>query len=480
MSVALDVRKAPYVPYGGSRELWKCRDREILHDGPVRTGKTRGALEKVLAAGLIYPGSRQLIMRRFYKDLAETTLQVFEDHVLPREWVPKGDRSNRHKYELPNGSAIMVMGLDRPTAAMGMEIDRALFDEAIEIPRETAQYISTRLTNGAVSEEGEPMYPQLVYLTNPGAPTHWLWQRYLKEGLRRIPSTFKDNPRWWNLEAECWTPAGQELIAGLEKLTGHLKRRLLKGEWAGVEGMIYDLFDETLHVLRADGKPNPSGLVLPRDFANLWRVRAVDFGFKEPFVCGWAAVDGDGTIYLEREYIKCQATINAHARRIKRLTPTRQHVQFTVADHDAGDRAVLREAGIDTVRAIKPKGTESWTSHFEPVWERLKRGENGRPRLFVLDNTVQMGSGSEGPDPLMRGKPLGFREELTQYAWEQPKDGEAARERPVQVHDHACDMLRYMVHAVDRWFDGTLKRDAEPYERGSVGHFLGLDEDEDV
>lgn len=477
MVALLDVRKAPYVPRGSARALWQCKDREVLHDGPVRTGKTRGALEKVLLGAMKYPRSRQMLLRRHFIDLAETVLQTFEDHVLPPEWVPRGSRMNRHKYELPNGSVIIPMGLDRPTAAMGGEYDRILMDETIEIPRETAEYLSTRLTNAARSDDGVVMYPQMMYLTNPGPPTHWLWQRHTKEGLRRIPSTHRDNPRWWDQERGCWTDEGAELMRGLEALTGALKARLKDGKWVGAEGLIFDAFSEDLHVLRADGKPNAAGLSLPPDFADLWRVRAIDFGFKEPFVCGWFAVDGDGRMYLEREYVKAEVPITAHAKRVKRLTPIRQHVQFTVADHDAGDRAVLREHGIETVRAIKPKAGETWISHFEPIWQRLAKAGDGKPRFFVVDNSVQMGG---GVDANLKGKPCGFREEVASYAWLEPANGGPFKERPAQKDDHACDMTRYAVWAVDKWFDGSLRREAEPYPAGTLGDMLGLDPDDPV
>jgi len=89
------------------------------------------------------------------------------------------------------------------------------------------------------------------------------------------------------------------------------------------------------------------------DIPASWRgFRCIDFGYRNPFVCGWWAVDEDGRLYLYREIYMSQRTVRVHADRIKRLS-TGERIAATVADHDASDRATLSENGIQTVAARK-------------------------------------------------------------------------------------------------------------------------------
>lgn len=463
-----------------AERLMYCPDEVILLDGPTGSGKTRPALEKIFYFADTWK-LRGLLLRKFKAHTSASLMASWRDEVVPPGHPGAILRSKNYEsptYVFPSGSIVAVDGMydgkGYNQAVMGTFWDFVIMEEGSQYSHDDFMRLNGRIDRGSTGAN-RPPYSQLLIPTNPDAPGHWLWKLHLAGKITRINSRLEDNPVFH--DGRGWTEQGRKYLKRIAHYTGVMEARNRWGRWEGAEGMILSGFKEDIHVLRADGKPNAAGLAIPKDFQNLWRVRSIDFGFKEPFVCLWAAIDGDGRIYVDREYIKAEATINTHAKRVKRLTPVKQHVQFTVADHDAGDRAVLRDHGIDTVRAIKPKAGEKWVSHFEPLWNRLAVADDGKPRLFIVDNSVTIGGGR---DEVMGDKPIGIREEITQYAWETPRDGESARERPVQVNDHAMDALRYLVHAVDKWFDGDLKHDAEPYEHGSVGHFLGLDADEEA
>src|SRR5690606_13439318 len=117
--------------------------------------------------------------------------------------------------------------------------------------------------------------------------------------------------------------------------------RYRKGVWASREGLVYDLFDRAVHVIGREQVP------YMRTY-----YRAIDFGFSNPFVCQLWGLDGDGRLYLLKEIYHTQRTVKVHAEHIHQMTGSLP-VVATVADHDAEDRATLRENGIDTQAARK-------------------------------------------------------------------------------------------------------------------------------
>lgn len=466
-------RKSPYVPRGSALAVWRCRDREILNDGPARTGKSRGNMEKLLAAAIKYPGSRQFMARATRESMTKSVVYDFETEVLPRELVPEGSMDGRSRYWFPNGSVIDLIGLNRVSSIMSSEYDRGVVFEANELEASQYEYLSTRL-----SGKVDGMYPQIVADTNPGAPTHWLWQRYKAGLMTRINSTHKDNPRWWSEERQEWTEDGIRLIKGLESLTGSRKARLLHGLWVGEEGMIFPEWSSLRHVV------SRRSLLERRDlrYKDLAVVRAVDLGFRDPFVCLWLRVDELGRIYVDREYVRTGLNNRKHAAAIKALTEDESMVHFTVCDHDAEAQDTLGEHGIDCINADKPKAKSSgrtWTSHLDAIRARLSEDwcKEG-PGLFYVDSALKDGG---GPDPAMTTatppKPCGLEEEIVQYVWATPTPSNPNPEQPHDEHNHSMDALRYGVIACGKWVDGKLEAPKPKYPVGSIGDFVGLNDD---
>lgn len=462
----LHSRAAPYVPFGSALAVWRCKDREILNDGPARTGKSRGNMEKALACALNRPGTRQFFARATRESMNTTILHDFEREVLPPAWKPKGSVEGRTKYVFPNGSEIAVIGMNRISSLMSSEFDRGFIFEATEVDVDQYEYLNTRL-----SGKVDGCYKQLVADCNPDSTSHHLWQRYKAGAMTRINSRHEDNPRWFNHATGEWTPEGREYIASLDRLTGFRKARLRHGLWVGAEGMIWEEWNPDVHVVnRRD---------LPADYPTWWRARSIDFGFIDPFVCLWAAISEDGRIYIDREYVRTRKTVRKHAKAIKKFTDLEEDVQFTVADHDAEDRATLDEAGIDTLPCEKPKKAsgKNWITQLDQVRERLMPWKGDRPGLFYVDGALD---DTGGADAQMREDklPCGLCEEITQYVWDETAPGKATKEKPRDGNDHSCEALRNLVVAVNKWFDGRLERPKKQYPKGSYGEALGLNDED--
>jgi hypothetical protein len=218
-------------------------------------------------------------------------------------------------------------------------------------------------------------------------------------------------------------------MARLDALTGVRYLRLRKGIWAGAEGMVYDDFDQQIHVI----DPFP----IPADWR---RVRSIDFGFTNPFVCQWWALDGDGRLHLYREIYATHRIVSDWAADIHRLSAGDPPCD-TVSDHDAEDRATLLNAGIQTYPARK-----SVKPGIEAVQTRLRRAGDGRPRLFI-HRGCRVGSADTYLQEAR--KPTCTLDEFDGYVWARPTDGRAAKEEPVKLNDHGMDAMRYAVAHVD-------------------------------
>jgi len=418
-----------YAPRGSARDIFYARDDEVMLDGPAGTGKSRASLEKLDALARKYAGCRLAIVRKFRAAVTETALVTFEQHVRPACDTTNQQRRVRQSYEYPNGSEIVVAGIDNPVKLMSAEFDAIYVQEATELTLNDWEFLSTRLRNGVIP------YQQLFGDCNPGPPTHWLNKR-MEAGLtRRILCRHEDNPRLWDARAGDWTEFGRTYIARLDKLTGPRKLRLRHGKWAASEGMVYDAFDANVHVI--DSFP------IPKEWR---RVRVIDFGFTNAFVCQWWAIDPDGRMYRYREIYRTRRTVREHAQQIRQLDAS-EDIEATITDHDAEDRATLEhELDCSTTAADK-----AVTTGIQAVQDRLAIQEDGRARLYLLRGALVE------RDPLLIDGETGLasvptctEEEIDGYVWAKGQGGETLKEHPVKENDHGLDTLRYAVRYVDR------------------------------
>ena len=413
-----------YSPRGGCARAIASTAPEVLISGPAGTGKSRAALEKLHFISRHYPGSRCLIVRKTRESLTESALLTFEDHVLGKghPLSAGAQRASRKSYIYPNGSEIVVGGLkaygrDQTAKIMSTEYDLIYPQEAIELTEDEWESLGTRLRNDRVD------FAQILADTNPSYPQHWLKQRCERGQCELIESRHTDNPRLWDLGAGQWTERGAEYIARLDALTGPRKLRLRHGRWVQAEGVVYPEWDREIHLI----DPFP----IPEDWA---RLRAIDFGYTNAFVCLWGALDGDDRLFVYRQLYHTGRTVARHSQDIKRESKGESY-RATLADHDAEDRATLAEHGIITRPAQKAVSVG-----LEKVRERLKPAGDGRPRLFVFRDCLierDQGLGEAG-------LPWALEQEWDGYIWAQGR-----KEAPIKASDHGLDALRYMVMELD-------------------------------
>lgn len=436
--------------HGAARDLWSCRDEEILIEGPAGTGKTRAILEKVNFCAMKYPGCRILLVRKTRESMTQSVLEIFESKVLPPgSPALKGPKRNlRQSYYYPNGAEVVVGGIDKPGKIMSTEYDIIACFETTEFTEDDFESLTTRLRNGVLP------YTQIIADCNPGAPNHWLNKRPTLKGMTRLLSRHQDNPRWFDHKTNKWTPQGESYIKKLDRLSGARKLRLRFGKWAAAEGAVYETWDAQKHhiprnqVCRFRWMNTSKHLDPPKEWR---RIRVVDFGYTNAFVCQWWAIDPDGRMFMYREIYFTKRLVREHAAIIKKYSKG-EDIEATVCDWDAEDRATLDKEGIETTPAYK-----FITPGIEAVQARLLPAGDGRPRLFILrDSLIELDENlSEA------GLPTHTAEEIDNYHYPKGQDGKPLKEEPVKKDDHGCDCMRYAVAYEDNLSGLMLKFEAE-------------------
>lgn len=407
----------------GWKMLSDPKRTRILFDGGSRSGKTALIIEYLVKRAFQFPRSRQLIAR---KCRAHAKTSIWSDTVkqylarnIPRQFYKL--QETELSVVFWNGSQIVIGGLDdaeRTEKILGNEYITVFLNEATQLSWETVQMAMTRLAQRCADEKGRFAVPKLILDCNPRGPRHWL--HYV--GVRHVDPTSEkplaDAEKWARLNWSAYDNKANlppEYLAALESLPELMRERMLNGVWRGNEGAVYPEFDEDTHVVEP--------FEIPADWR---RLRAIDFGYTNPFVCLWGALDGDGRLYVHRERYKASERTAEHAKEILRLSGEEKYF-VTVADHDAAERAELDSAGIRTEAARKDVATG-----IQAVKGRLATQADGRPRLLFFKTLKHTLS------------------EIYEYRWEARREGVNAKEEPVKLNDHAMDALRYMVMAVDK------------------------------
>lgn len=212
--------------------------------------------------------------------------------------------------------------------------------------------------------------------------------------------------------------------AEIERLTKILDSEELEsrryGRFSGKGGLVYKEFDPSVHVIEPFSVP-------PAWFDNI----SIDPGLNNPLSAHWYAVDFDGNVYVIAEHYEAGKDIKYHAERIKSICSKlgwpsdRQGKIRALIDSSAAAKTL---AGLKSVSelfyeegiVVNHKVNKDIFSGISRVKYYLKKGDNGRPKLFVFSHCINM------------------IKEFLSYSWDY---GDA----PKKQNDHAMDELRYYI-----------------------------------
>ena len=390
-----------------------------LWSGAVSSGKTIASLIAFLIR-LANPPERGLIV------LVGRTLQTIERNIidpLQESDLFAGFVSIQHttgsSTAVINGRTVHLIGAHDARSEgriRGSTIALAYVDEATLVPQPFWMMLLSRLRVAGA---------QLYATTNPDGPSHWLRQEFIlragEVGMRYWEFRLEDNP----------SLTGEYVDRLKQQYTGLWYRRFIDGAWSLAEGAIYEDYDEAIHLV--------DRFEVPETWARIW---SIDLGFTNPTTWQAWARDPEGRLWLYRETYFTRRTVDVHARVILgQVTDdkgkwTEPKPEVVVCDHDAEGRAVLeRELGLGTEPAHK-----SVLEGIQAVQRRLKPADDGRPRLFLMRDTLV----EADPELMAAKKPLCLRDELPGYVWD-TGTGKTPKEQPLKVNDHGNDAARYAV-----------------------------------
>jgi PBSX family phage terminase large subunit len=410
---------AIYSPYPWQVEAWQDKARICVYGGGAGGGKSRAAAEKLHGFMKKYPGAVGIALRKAREFASKSVVYALQT-------VIGEDKSVRYSvsdlmFHYSNGSRIYIAGMKDEGQRQALRsingdgsADFIWCEEANALTEDDYNELLGRLRGSAAT------WRQILLTTNPDGPYHWIKTRLIDGGEASIHySSAADNP---SLPAEY-----KETLASI---TGVMGKRLRDGMWVQAEGVVYDSWSDALHIIEA----------MPPGWDKWRKIRVIDFGYVNPFVCQWWAIDPDDRMYRYREIYMTKRTVTEHAAKINLLSAGESY-ESTVCDHDAEDRATLRSLGISSINAVKDV-----SPGIQAVQARLTRGHDDKPRMFLLRGALV-----ERDSALVtERKPTCTEQELPGYIWQVAPDGRPNKEEPLKVNDHGCDALRYGVMYVDK------------------------------
>lgn len=438
--------------WGAGALVYQCQDEEILMVGGAGTGKTIGAMKKLVDACLGYPGSRHLLCRQTRASMTDSILPTLESVIgVDHPEVLRVSREQRHSYRL-NGGEIVCAGLDEPTKSYGTAWGIVVLEEAIEASLAAWELFGRSARDPRLAGTGMPSFPyhQRIAITNPGAPDHWLHERaekcpdamltvntrrdhatlYAFSGgrqtgkMRRILATHQDNPSLFHAPSWSWTPAGVKYLASLDSMSGHRRAWMRQGLWRMPAGTVFPEYDPIIHDVD-DFEP-------PHEWP---MVQACDPGFGTTSWL-WFAMAPDGGIFVFDEIYEGGRAFTLHCEEANRRN--RKHERPILRSFgDPNEMFSFTSQGASCASQAMKLGIRftPWPRDAGAVFE----GGIEKVRNFLLaSNTVK-------PHYLRICKRCkGLRSNLSSWSFAKNRHGEVVEgaDRYEKGNDHSADCLR--------------------------------------
>lgn len=434
------------------------KHREILIDGPAGTGKSRGVGEFINWFATNFPGSRILVVRKTLVSLRQSWQVTYEEKVMGhRSSVVRGqNRLYRTQYSYPNGTTVVLGGMDNPTRLFSTEYDLVYVNEATEFAEDEWESLHRCLRNGVAPHQ------LLLGDCNPDAENHWLNIRADTDVTERILSRFKDNPA-------LQTPEGEEYLERLDKnLSGARRSRLFLGLWVSAEGQIFPEWDAAVHCVDKKPKPGDKGV---------WFVGVQDWGFRAPGCFQVWAVTPDEEAYRVEEIYYAERQIDWWADQVATLQETYK-MRVILCDPSEPASIAAYNQRLGTLRgrdgkALARAAENEQLAGIDALRSGLTGGVNGTaPRMYWSQDAFPLGADKELAS--RKGKPpTCFEQEVPVYTYMQPPAGKVLRSGQYEKEDptcqsHAIDCARYF--ALWFWRLAVEREQKQPaYAPGTMG-----------
>lgn len=404
--------------------------RYIRYCGGVGSGKTLIGSLTTLAWAVSYPGD-YLIARQYMPELKITTLKTFLD-ICPPELIAEhrvADGIVRIKCAGGGVSNVIFRGLDEPDKLRSLNLNAFYIDESSQVSEEAFLLLQGRLRGKHVRKG--------IMTTNSGG-RDWGWRYFVHKDM------FKSDwakGQFHSIKApsteNVHLPDGyvQSMLETWSE--DRIKREILADE-ESFQGQVYGEFKRDVHVVK------------PFRIPDHWeRHIRIDHGFRNPAAALFFAISPEGEAYLYREFYNSEWLIHEIIRG-----------KVINAAYTPGIEALAKEEKFISAKIDPSTKNRSGRDDSCDFDEYYRLWPKKWPFLSTAKNDVQVGidrvKSYLKPHPVS-GKPLLFifdnclnvLDEIVTYKYPELRPGQeekqAEKEKPVKVHDHAMDALRYMI-----------------------------------
>lgn len=389
-------------------QIEACGSRINILEGSVRSGKTHGSYEW---------WARYLLYNAPKGDLLMTgkTLTALERNVLipMADYVPIQYSLHKKKaYML--GKRVHLEGANDAKAEgkiRGMTIAGHYGDEVSLWPE---SYFKQSLARMSLSKA------RFLGTTNPDSPNHWLKKDWIdaRKGVTAKKLVIDDNVH-----------LPSDYVASLKReYTGLWYRRYILGEWCLAEGLVYDMFDPDIHVVKTLPK-------MKRYFIG------VDYGTNNPTVFLLLGQSQENKFYVCREYYHNggdgrQKTDSEYAKDLKAFLPS-QYENLQVDPSAKSFILACQRIGIKKIQ----KANHDVLNGIRSVSSLLS---NDLLHYHAsCTNTIN---------------------EKQAYSWD-IKAQEQGEDKPIKANDHCNDAERYGLHSNYKFWKHILDAKTQATDR---------------
>ncbi|WP_280273383.1 PBSX family phage terminase large subunit [Nocardia wallacei] len=398
-------------------------------EGSVRSGKTIGSLMDWVEFIRTGPEGNLLMAGRTERTLINNLL-------LPLQEIYGADRvviNTGAGTVTICGRMVLLVGANNEAARtkiQGLTLAGAYVDEAATLPESFWNMLVSRM-----SVQGAKIWATC----NPEGPQHWFLTKWLhraklwidgdgvfhdrRDKFRDLPPEDPDRPL--NLHRITFTLDDNshnlppDYVANTKaSYTGLFYQRMILGRWALADGMIYEAFDASRHVIPASDVPALSRVL----------GLGVDYGTTNPTAGLLLGLGVDGRLYVIDEWAPQRGTDAELSQSLTEwLTDNKHEPDWVFVDPAA---ASFKLQLYRDSRARVADAENSVLDGIRTVAALLSSGQ-----LLITDRCTHL------------------LDEVPGYVWD-PKASEKGEDKPVKFADHFCDALRYAVASSQyAWFN---------------------------
>lgn len=246
-----------------------------------------------------------------------------------------------------------------------------------------------------------------IWTTNPDSPFHYIKTDYIDQANEK-------GYGHWHFNLDDNLSLSEEYKENIKKAySGLFYDRFIKGLWVLSDGLIYDMFNKDIHIVKTEDREYTKKYV------------AVDYGTQNPTTFGMFGKDKKGQWYKIKEY--------HHSGRTSLKQKTNEEYANDLLEFIEDDKSI---------QVIVDPSASSFILSLKNRGIRVKKAKND-----VLEGIRNVGSALSNKEILFNDCNIETFKEFETYIWDE-KASLKGEDKPVKENDHHMDNLRYFVNTV--------------------------------